>query len=99
MRATLRHGELLPTTDFLTKFDRVIVCTSLMMAATWVQVMYAQPCCTSIICEGESVGCWHMWIGSDFHRDDPVRSKAAAAAMWAAVPGRLKADGTTMADW
>ena len=27
-----------------------------------------------------------MWIGSDFHRGDPVKSKAAAAAMWAAVP-------------
>ena len=31
-----------------------------------------------------------MWIGSDFHRGDPVKSKAAAAAMWAAVP-ELKA--------
>ena len=27
-----------------------------------------------------------MWIGSDFHRGDPVKSKAAAVAMWAAVP-------------
>ena len=33
-----------------------------------------------------------MWIGSDFHRGNPAKSKAAAAAMWAAVPGRLKAD-------
>jgi spore germination protein YaaH len=28
-----------------------------------------------------------MWIGSDFHRGDPQKSKVAAAQMWAAVPG------------
>ena len=33
-----------------------------------------------------------MWIGSDFHRSDPVKSREAAAAMWAAVPDRLKTD-------
>ena len=28
-----------------------------------------------------------MWIGSDFHRGDAHKSQAAAAQMWAAVPG------------
>ena len=36
-----------------------------------------------------------MWVGSDFHRGDPVKSRAAAAAMWAAVPGRLSAGAGT----
>jgi spore germination protein YaaH len=36
-----------------------------------------------------------MWTGSAFHRGDLAKSKAAATAMWAAVPDRLKADDSS----